>query len=279
MRKSFLTTAALAVCFTPTGFANAACYGPECSGVTPSYKTSSYKTFSHSYTGKSHALAGGAHQSKTSSAIIYGSSPVYKSSSSTTYRSSSSSACPSGSTRAADGACIVNGPSRVVSHTSSTSYSSYTPSYASSSYSSTRTAPCPAGSHREGGVCMSDSTGTIYASSSPSVTIIPFSSSEPRIRATRLAGLGANESLVPTSCPTSVYNPEGAKVLGCYSVNKPVVRKVYVQPQLHTVRVVRPVIYVRYPVPTPYAVPVMTQCSSTWTRYGEAWPGRGCRAW
>ena len=69
-----------------------------------------------------------------------------------------------------------------------------------------------------------------------------------------MSGLGANESLQPTSCPVSVHNPGGAKVLGCYNVikPKPVVRTV-VRKVVHTVptvyQVVRPVIYVRTPVP------------------------------
>lgn len=56
-----------------------------------------------------------------------------------------------------------------------------------------------------------------------------------------LPGLGHNESLQATNCPTAVYNPEGGRVLGCYNVVKPVPKTTYY-------RVVRPVIYVRYPV-------------------------------
>lgn len=63
-----------------------------------------------------------------------------------------------------------------------------------------------------------------------------------------ISGLGANESLQATNCPVDVYNPTGARVLGCYNVVKQV-------PQTNYVRVVRPVVYVRYPVPTPVAVP------------------------
>lgn len=61
-------------------------------------------------------------------------------------------------------------------------------------------------------------------------------------------GLGSNESLQSTDCPVNVYNPTGARVLGCYNVVKQV-------PQTNYVRVVRPIIYVRTPVPTPVAVP------------------------
>jgi len=56
-----------------------------------------------------------------------------------------------------------------------------------------------------------------------------------------LPGLGQNESLQATNCPTAVYNPQGGQVLGCYNVVKPAPRTTYY-------RVVRPVIYVHYPV-------------------------------
>lgn len=80
-----------------------------------------------------------------------------------------------------------------------------------------------------------------------------------------VAGLGAGESLQATSCPVNVYNPGGGKVLGCYNVVKPV-------PQTTYYRVVRPIVYVRYPVPV--AVPYMSGCSVVThaSRYGDA-PG------
>ena len=65
---------------------------------------------------------------------------------------------------------------------------------------------------------------------------------------TSVPGLGAGEHLQATNCPVNVYNPTGARVLGCYDVVKQV-------PQTNYVRVVRPVIYVRYPVATPIPVP------------------------
>lgn len=67
--------------------------------------------------------------------------------------------------------------------------------------------------------------------------MIPFSG--------KLQGLGANESLTPTTCPVNVYNPNGNEVLGCYNVVK-TTPPVQVQ---NYIRVVRPIIYVRYPVP------------------------------
>lgn len=83
-----------------------------------------------------------------------------------------------------------------------------------------------------------------------------------------VAGLGAGESLQATSCPVSVHNPSGGKVLGCYNVVKPV-------PQTTYYRVVRPVVYVRYPVPV--AVPYYSGCSvvTHTSRYGDRWGNRG----
>jgi len=82
-------------------------------------------------------------------------------------------------------------------------------------------------------------------------------------------GLGLNESLRPTTCPTAVHNPEGGQVLGCYNVVKPV-------PQTTYYRVVRPIIYVRYPVPTPVVVPTYNRCSGAgFGGYGHARYGHG----
>jgi len=91
---------------------------------------------------------------------------------------------------------------------------------------------------------------------------------------TSVPGLGAGESLQATSCPVSVHNPGGGRVLGCYNVVKPV-------PQTTYYRVVRPVVYVRYPVPV--AVPYYSGCSVVThaSRYGNRWGqggsfGRSC---
>lgn len=80
--------------------------------------------------------------------------------------------------------------------------------------------------------------------------------------ATSVAGLGYGESLQATNCPVNVYNPTGARVLGCYNVVKPV-------PQTNYVRVVRPVVYVRYPVPTPVPVPY-------YVNYNTSYHAGGC---
>ncbi len=75
-------------------------------------------------------------------------------------------------------------------------------------------------------------------------------------------GLGANESLQATNCPVNVYGSGEGQVLGCYNVVKPV-------PQTTYYRVVRPVVYVRYPVPVavPYTSPCHTYKISS--RYGD----------
>lgn len=102
-------------------------------------------------------------------------------------------------------------------------------------------------------------------------TVVPFTGS------TSILGLGSNEQLVPTNCPVSVHNPEGGKVLGCYAVAKPA--PVYrAAPVVNYTRVVRPIIYVRYPVPTPVPyiqdVYVGGGCGA-YSRYGAGYPG-GC---
>jgi len=90
-----------------------------------------------------------------------------------------------------------------------------------------------------------------------------------------VAGLGYNESLQPTSCPVNVYGTSsGSTVLGCYNVVKPVQQTAYY-------RIVRPVIYVRYPVPVP--VPYTSPCHTVkhYSRYGDHFAHhhnyRGCR--
>ena len=86
-------------------------------------------------------------------------------------------------------------------------------------------------------------------------------------------GLGMNESLQATNCPVNVYGAGEGTVLGCYNVVKPV-------PQTAYYRVVRPVVYVRYPVPV--AVPYTSPCHTVkhFSRYGDWHMGGyrpGCR--
>jgi len=90
---------------------------------------------------------------------------------------------------------------------------------------------------------------------------------------TSVPGLGYNESLQSTNCPVNVYGAGEGTVLGCYNVVKPV-------PQTTYYRVVRPVVYVRYPVPVP--VPYTSPCNTVthYSRYGGFGlpaPRRGCR--
>jgi len=162
------------------------------------------------------------------------------------------------------------------SYESAPSYStsSYTsaPSYSYSSSSSYSTSPMTNTSYSYGtsntytGTVSSSYADAKYGTGSISnaytgsdVELFGFSGST-----TSVAGLGAGESLQATSCPVNVYNPGGGKVLGCYNVVKPV-------PQTTYYRVVRPVVYVRYPVPV--AVPYWSGCTVVThaSRYGDRW--------
>jgi len=127
-------------------------------------------------------------------------------------------------------------------YSSGTSYST-APSYSSGSYTSGST-------NSYSGVMSSAVADATYGTGSISsayeggnVEMFGFSGST-----TSAPGLGYGEGLQATNCPVNVYNPTGARVLGCYNVVKQV-------PQTNYVRVVRPVVYVRYPVPTPVPVP------------------------
>lgn len=86
---------------------------------------------------------------------------------------------------------------------------------------------------------------------------------------TSSVSLGANESLQSTSCPSTVTETSQGRVLGCYSAVKQV-------PQTSYYRVVRPIIYVRYPVPV--AVPYTSPCLTVkhYSRYGT-WHSGGYR--
>ncbi|RKQ69362.1 hypothetical protein DES40_2162 [Litorimonas taeanensis] len=81
---------------------------------------------------------------------------------------------------------------------------------------------------------------------------------------TTIPGLGANESLRPTVCPVNVYNPNGGKVLGCYNVVKTMTYKQ--APQMTYYRIVRPIVYIRYPVPV--AVPTYHHFNA-YSQYGQ----------
>ena len=103
--------------------------------------------------------------------------------------------------------------------------------------------------------------GGLYCSQNSHQTsqYVPFTSSASMSGPISLQGLGSNEFLSPTSCPVNVNGLEsGQSVLGCYQVMKKQQSSVnYHYGAVQTVQIVHPVIYVRYPVPTPvYHVPV-----------------------
>jgi len=149
-------------------------------------------------------------------------------------------------------------------------------------FSATANAGCADGSL----YCNASNSGSSYTSFSnynSSAQYMPFTSSASAAGPISMSGLGSNEFLSPTSCPVDVNGLQpGQSVLGCYQVMKqqPTVRYHYAPPQ--TVRVVRPVIYVRYPVPTPvYGVPVPVygprMCGGPMMAPPPPMWGRGCR--
>ncbi len=161
-------------------------------------------------------------------------------------------ACPVGSSRAAGGLCMSTGSRAhtTASHTTGLSHSSR------SHYASTRT------------------------------NIVPFTRTVNNISGYKLSGMGRRAPLAKISCPTSVYTPQGGQVQGCYPVVKPVVPPrpiIHRQAHYQQIQVVRPVIYVRYPVPTPIIIPQIATCAGglRYSRYGNAWPraGGGCGGW
>lgn len=132
---------------------------------------------------------------------------------------------------------------------SSSNYTSSMSSYGTSGFSTTMT-PIEANSKY--------GSGSISHTYSDNSNVQYFSGSS-----ASAAGLGYGESLQSTSCPVNVYGASSdAQVLGCYNVVKPVARTSYY-------RVVRPVVYVRYPVPV--AVPYISPCLSRveYSRYGD----------
>ena len=133
------------------------------------------------------------------------------------------------------------------------SISSWTPSAPTPSYSTLSSAQADA----------SYGTGSISQAYSSYDTQSFYGS------ASSVQGLGQNESLQATNCPVNVHGVDEGRVVGCYNVVKPV-------PQTTYYRVVRPVIYVRYPVPV--AVPYTSPCHTVThhSRYAD-WHTRGVR--
>lgn len=121
-----------------------------------------------------------------------------------------------------------------------------------------------------GGVASDAYADAVYGSGSISGAYVDHSTvgstyTSSTVSNITLPGLGLNERLCPTACASGGTDTAGNRVLGCYKVCQPV-QPVRVQ---NYVKVVRPVVYVRYPVVQPQ-VPV---CGPTWrSRYG----GHGC---
>lgn len=209
-------------------------------------------------------------------ATTFMSSAAFAGCNSGTYCTSSSQASTLPSLSSWSGSSYSTASSYETAPSYSTSSYTSTPSYSYSSSSSYSTDPMYNTAYSYGtsnsyaGTVSSSYADATYGTGSISntytgsdVELFGFSGSTSSV-----AGLGAGESLQATSCPVNVYNPGGGKVLGCYNVVKPV-------PQTTYYRVVRPVVYVRYPVPV--AVPYYSGCSVVThaSRYGDRWGNRG----
>ena len=279
MRISYLASAFLAICFLPLSTpAFAGCGGANCAtnGNTITYGSGSYSALSAPTKDRSNT--------HVSSGI------------NTSYGVANSAACPSGTTRASDGYCTSSGSrstgSRSTGNRSAAGFSSSS-AYASSSAASGSAASSAAYARSSAYTNSSAMSGSAYRSTGQ---VVPFTTTVSKISNYRVAGMARNEFLSPTACPTNVYNPGGDKVLGCYKVVKPLqVARPVPQIRYQQVRVVRPIIYVRYPVPVPVPMPMpmpvpvcrtQTVCNSgcssmTYSRYGNAWPqgGSNCGRW
>ncbi|MEP6344066.1 MAG: hypothetical protein ABJ275_12205 [Maricaulaceae bacterium] len=216
------------------GNAQAQCNDNVCrSGTHPAYNPPSISSWSSQHSHNTVKVSAPAYRT---SGVTYASTPRYSSASSL-----STAACPAGSSKQSDGTCLLSGSSSLASSSVVRSGSTLGTSYRSSTQSG---------------------SGSISRTFSD-YSVAPLTSSV-------LSGLGANESLQSTTCPVSVHNPSGAKVLGCYNVVKPAPKPV-VRTVVKTVptvyRVVRPVVYVRTPVPV-----CNTCCSpeTVYSRYGGA---------
>ncbi|MCF6274701.1 MAG: hypothetical protein L3J05_02940 [Robiginitomaculum sp.] len=300
MRISYLASAALAVSFLPLAspaFAGSAAYsGSDAQSIT--YGSGTYGSTGHtSHTSHSSGMhSTGSHSSQSMS---------------TRYGSANTAACPSGTNRSSDGYCMTSGSSSSIGISGGSTFASsvYTSPPSMQSVSTEYTSPP---SMRSVSTEYTSPPSMRYVGenfNASTSTIVPFRTSVNNISKHRIDGMGSNEFLSETSCPTSVYNPGGAQVLGCYSVVKAAPAPVYrpapiyrpapvVVPQIHyqQVRVVRPIIYVRYPVPTPVRVYQQNfsnsyqsysrqyssgGCGTAYSRYGNNWPrmGGGCGGW
>jgi len=145
---------------------------------------------------------------------------------------------------AGSSASQMSGYSTVGSNSYDAGSTRYTPS---TSYTTTMSSTQADASYGSGSISQTYSDSSTYS----------FSGSTASVQ-----GLGYNESLQATNCPVNVYGSGEGTVVGCYNVVKPV-------PQTSYYRVVRPVVYVRYPVPV--AVPYASPCNTVehFSRYGD----------
>jgi hypothetical protein len=128
------------------------------------------------------------------------------------------------------------------------------PSYAASYATATSTPASSGYGSASASAYASSAGGSAYASASANAVVSSaYQSHQYRQEgfSGTYGGLGPNESLHPTRCPISVHNPNGHQVTGCYKVVKRWTPPQVHRPAPHRVyyRVVRPIIYVRYPVP------------------------------
>lgn len=92
----------------------------------------------------------------------------------------------------------------------------------------------------------------------------------------RMDGLAADEYLCPTDCATSVNVPAGGRVIDCFKVCKKSAPAPVYQTVTQAYQVVRPVVYVNYPVPVALpSCPIYDAPSRYGSRYGYA--QGGCR--
>lgn len=276
MAQQFIKRVAVSVLGTVSVLAFAVSAQADCNGTVclagghtshashSAYNPPALSTWSATQThsvGKVSAPTYANHSNYGSSSINYGSANNYGAG---TYSPGITTVapCPAGSTKQADGTCLSTSSSFSSSTVSTGSAYSSAPTYSSSSYGS--------GSHSHGSVASSSYAAQTYGSGSISSAFTTDYSTAP-LTSSVVSGLGLNESLQATTCPVSVDNPNGAKVLGCYNVVKPqpkprpVVRTV-VRTVPTVYQVVRPIVYVRYPVPV-----CNTCCSpqTVYSRYGS----------
>jgi hypothetical protein len=154
--------------------------------------------------------------------------------------------------------------SHITSTYSSSGYDAGTTVISGSSYSTPTTY---AGSVSDAYADATYGSGSI-SQAYEDTSYVPFSSgsmtSSGTISGLSIAGMGASEELCPVDCAQPVGSVGSGRVLGCYAVCKPAP-----QPVTYTTytQVVRPVIYVRYPVP--YAVPYAVQGPAHFSRYAD----------